>query len=231
MMASRALEAGDVPGVLDLPLTGRQEEAAHQWRPRLALRSGQRLPLRAHHAKPADPIGMLASAHERPAPLDPPAAGRLLDCSAGLGGAGDDHRAVLAHGIVGMARQQRRKETGAIGDHRAPADRAVDPRQRPQHVQRRRQVEFESAVAARCQQAEDADGSQGRHQVGWDSARGLDFRRARGDGGRQAADLGVKARGRVGGRQGFRRRKLIEGSGGMVHGATPSMRDDSAGDA
>jgi hypothetical protein len=45
-------------------------------------------------------------------------------------------------------------------------------------------------MAAGYEHAKDADRSQRFHQIGRDSASGFDFRRARGDAGRQVANIG-----------------------------------------
>ena len=105
-MAPSTLESCDVPGVLDLPVARRQEEAPEQRRPFLPGRSGEWFPALCHDAEPEHPVGMLAAAGERPTSVDPPAVSRRLGRPRRLGRASNDHvRAVLVDLLVGVSRQ------------------------------------------------------------------------------------------------------------------------------
>src|SRR6266851_8096580 len=155
-MASRPFQSSDMPGVLALPVVRWQEETADQ-RCLVAGHSGNRLAL-ADDAEAAHPVSVEASAGERPAPVDPPAALGLLRRPGGLGYTGNQHvRAVAVGLIVGLARQQGSEKLAAIADHRGPADRTVNPRERSDDPERRRQIELHPAMAARHKQAKDAD--------------------------------------------------------------------------
>src|SRR5260221_3671198 len=104
-MTPGTLEPWDVPGVLDLPVARRQEEAADQRPPSLA---GDWLPALAHDAEPHHPVGMLAAAGEWPSSVDAPAARRRLGRPHRLGRAGKDHvLAALVDPLVGFPRQRR----------------------------------------------------------------------------------------------------------------------------
>jgi hypothetical protein len=70
VMASGILEPHDLPGVLDLPVARRQQETANPGPPAI-IREG--FSVLGHDAKAGQPVGVLAAAGKRPAPIDPPA--------------------------------------------------------------------------------------------------------------------------------------------------------------
>ncbi len=191
VVAPGTLEALGVPSVLDPPFVRSQQKPADQWRPCFAGRSGQRLAALGHHAEADDPIGMLATAGERPPSRDPPPPGRGLGRAAGLEAARADHvRAVPVDPLVGFQRQHGEDDVGDAADHADPADRAVDPGKRADDLQDGGKIELHPAVARGCGHAEDPDRSQGIYNIERDPARGLDLRGACCNVRGELADLG-----------------------------------------
>ena len=207
VMAARALEPCDVPGVLDPPFARRHEEAADQ---RVLAPIG-------HEAEPRHPIGMQASAGKRPASIDAPSTLRRLGRTARRGRAGQDSVwAVAIDLIVGLPRQQGRDEIGAIADHHCPADRAVNPCKGADDLQRHRQFELQPAMAARYEQAKGADRPQRLHQIDRDAASGFELGGTLGD--RRCEDVDV-------GEQALRRREMNEVFGRKCPVAHDPSRD------
>jgi hypothetical protein len=81
----------------------------------------------------------------------------------------------------------RRKETDAVGDRHAPADRAVGPRQFPDRVNIGRGRDLVAADRARVEHAEEPRGVQFVDQRLWDTPDALGFVRGSGDRRRQLA--------------------------------------------
>ena len=189
-MTPSTLKSRDVPGVLYLPVARRQEDASDQRRPALAGRSREWLPILGDDAEPEHPVGMLTAASERPLSVNPPTASCRLGRSRRLGRAGNDHvRAVLVDLLVGFPRQQGREDVASAADHGGPADRTVDSAERSDDLQRRRQIELQTAMALRHKHTKDADRSQRVHQIERDPTVGFDLRYARGNIGCQLPDI------------------------------------------
>src|SRR5258708_39706468 len=80
VMAPATIEPCNVPGVLDLPLVGRQQKASNQRRPFFAGRPRHRFSTILHDAEPDQPVGMLATTGEWPPSIDAPTGRRRPGC-------------------------------------------------------------------------------------------------------------------------------------------------------
>jgi hypothetical protein len=81
----------------------------------------------------------------------------------------------------------------SAADHRGPADRTVDSRQRGDDGEAARQVELQAAMAARHEDAKSTDRLQHVDHIGRHAALGLEVGDARGDCGRHLADVDEQA--------------------------------------
>src|SRR5258708_8286253 len=168
VVAAGALEPGDVPGVLDLPVTRGQGKTSDQRRAAFAGRAGKRLSGLGYDSEAGDPVSMLAAAGEGPAPADPPASSCRLGRSAGRGGAGHDCvRAIAVDLPVDFRLQHGGKDAAAAGDAHGPPNGAVPSSERSDNLERFRNLDLKAAIAARHEQANHANRPDRFPQVGW----------------------------------------------------------------
>jgi hypothetical protein len=196
VVASGALEPGDVPGVLDLPVTRGQGKTSDQRRAVFAGRAGKRLSGLGHDSEAGDPVSMLAAAGEGPAPANPLASSCRLGRSAGCGGAGHDCVRTIAVDLpVDFRLQHGGKDAAAASDAHGPSNGAIDSAERGDNLERFRKLELKAAIAARHEEAKHADRPQRFHQIDRDTPSGFNLRDAGGDFGSEGLDIGEQTLG------------------------------------
>ena len=165
VVAAGAAQAGHRPRVDDVDLACRQHH--HPQRRHAAV---------VHHAVGDEPVGVLATAGERPptarteAAIDDRGDTRRVERS------GDhDVGTIGVHDVKGRGRQLADDHRCRTADHHRPSDRPVGDGQFAEELQVFTEACFGAAEAARDQHAEASRRTQTVHQVAWETSSTLDL--------------------------------------------------------